>query len=110
MQITDSNFDGVLSREETMVVGFGAPWCGNCRSFLPVLQSTTKELGVPLYELVVDDNPRSVAEYDVHPVPVRYDVLGVPTVIVFHGGEEIGRLHGALPARNLKQKLQEILP
>lgn len=109
MEITDQTFDDILSKESTLLVGFGAPWCGNCRNFLPVLEETAKKVGLPMYSLVVDDNPQSVQNYEVHPVPVRYDVRGVPTVIVFRDGREAGRVVGALPEDKLQEKIKEIV-
>lgn len=109
MEITDSNFDELVSAEDISVVGFGAPWCGTCRHFRSVLEDTANKAGLPLYELVVDDNPQSVDRFGVESIPVRYSVRGVPTVIVFEKGQEKGRIIGSLPEDKLLLRLNEIV-
>lgn len=109
MHIDDDQFDEMLRSAETVVVGFGAPWCGNCRRFLPLLENATDLLGTPLYKITVDDNESLISRYDIHSVPFRYDVRGVPTVIVFHRGAEKGRIAGALGSGELIRKLEELI-
>lgn len=109
MEINDSNFDELISAEKVAVVGFGAPWCGTCRHFRGVLEETVSKTGLPLYELTVDDNPQSVERFHVESIPVRYSVRGVPTVIVFEGGQEKGRIVGPLNGDKLFARINEIV-
>lgn len=100
MDLTDQNFTQILGEEDWALVDFWAPWCGPCRALEPVLRTVAEELDLPLYKLLVDDNPRSAA---------RYGVQGIPTVILFQKGEERGRLVGALPKERLLRDIEDIL-
>lgn len=98
--LTDSDFDEVLRGEEVALVDFWAPWCGPCRALEPVLREVSEEMKIPLYKLMVDDNPQ---------MPARYSVQGLPTVILFRAGQEVGRIVGALPAQKIKAEIESML-
>lgn len=89
--VTDSDFDDVVLRSQRpVVVDFWAPWCGPCRAVAPVLEQLAETYGgaVEFVKVDIDANP-SVAS--------RYDVLSIPTVILFEGGQARETLVGARP-------------
>ena len=82
-----------------VVVDLWAPWCGPCRVVGPVLEQLAGELAgrVKLVKVNVDDAPG---------VQRRFGVRGIPTLLVLHGGREVGRKVGAAPLAELRSWLQ----
>ena len=81
--VTDASFaDDVLASEKPVVVDFWAPWCGPCKAIEPLLE----QLELDVVKLDIDENPETAA---------RYDVLSIPTVILFAGGEPRETVFGA---------------
>ena len=92
----------VLHSPEPVVVDFWAEWCGPCRMMAPVLEQLAGELEgrVSFAKLNVDENPD---------LSGRYGVEGIPTLIVFAEGEEVGRIVGFAPKAQILHSLEEIL-
>jgi thioredoxin-like negative regulator of GroEL len=84
---TEEAFDAML-RNQTVptIVLFGAPWCGPCKSYKPMLTAVCDRLDVPLFYVDIEQL-RSLAG--------RFSVRGVPTTIAFSNGDAVGRLVGA---------------
>ena len=101
--LTDSTFEEeVAGAEVTMVVDFWAEWCGPCRMVAPILDQIANENPgkVRIWKLNVDDNPSATR---------RYEVMSIPTMIVFKDGVLKKRIVGAKAKGALLQDLAEFL-
>ena len=98
-EVTDSNFQAeVIENEKAVLVDFWAPWCGPCRVIAPSLEEIASEReDLEIVKLNVDDNQATAA---------RYDVMSIPTLIVFKNGEVATKIIGALPKKRLVQELE----
>ena len=100
--VTDASFEQeVLQAGRPVVVDFWAPWCGPCKAVTPVLEQIAGETArVEFVKLNIDDNPATAA---------RYDVLSIPTVILFADGEPRETLVGARPAGHFRSAFESYL-
>jgi thioredoxin len=102
VHVTDANFQAeVLECETAVLVDFWAPWCGPCRIIAPHLEELNEEQdNLKVVKLNVDDNPLTAG---------RYQVMSIPTLIVFKNGAEAKKIIGALPKKRLEQELEPAL-
>jgi thioredoxin 1 len=101
-ELDASTFDDAVARNP-VVVDFWAPWCKPCRAIETVLESLAQDanVGVAFAKLNIDEHPE---------IASRYEVLSIPTVMLFAGGEPHGALVGARPRAHVERWLAEVLP
>jgi thioredoxin 1 len=95
-ELDEKTFDAAIA-DGPVLVDFWAPWCRPCKALEPILE----ELPVKVARLNVDEEPG---------IASRYDVLSIPTVILFSGGEPQGSVIGVRPKAHFEQWLAEVLP
>ena len=95
-ELDEKNFDAAIAGGP-LLVDFWAPWCRPCKALEPILE----ELPVDVARLNVDAEPG---------IASRYDVLSIPTVILFSGGEPRSSVIGVRPKAHFEQWLAEVLP
>jgi thioredoxin 1 len=101
IELTDQNFQAeVLNADTAVLVDFWAVWCGPCKMIAPVVEEIAKEYNGKLKvgKLDVDNNPE---------VSMRFGIRSIPTLMVFKGGRVVEQIIGAVPKRNL---LEKVLP
>lgn len=101
-EVTDNNFQAeVLESETPVLVDFWAPWCGPCRIIAPSLEELNDEVdNLRVVKLNVDENQQTAAQYD---------VMSIPTLIVFKNGQPAKKIIGAMPKKRLEQELAPAL-
>lgn len=88
-QVSDADFDSIISSETPTLVDFWAPWCGPCKAIGPVVEDLAEEYEgkVTITKMNVDDNPVT---------PGKFGIRAIPTLILFKSGEVVDQITGAV--------------
>ena len=100
-KVTDDSFEtDVLQADHPVLVDFWAEWCGPCKQIAPALEQISQELAgkVTIAKLNIEDSPTT---------PSRYGVRGIPTMMLFKGGQMASMKVGAMPKQKILEWLTE---
>lgn len=103
LTFTDQDFDNeVLQSDQPVLVDFWAVWCGPCRQMAPVIDSLADRYAgrIKVGKLDVDHNPWSAQ---------RFDVRGIPTMLLFKGGHPVEQIVGSVPESRLSATIDSHL-
>ena len=101
VKVTDESFEqDVLKADKPVLVDFWAEWCGPCKQIAPALEQISDELGanVTVAKLNIEESPTT---------PSRYGVRGIPTMMLFRGGQMAAMKVGAMPKQKILEWLSE---
>ncbi len=102
--LTDDNFEKeVLKAKEPVLVDFWAPWCGPCKMQAPILEELAEEYqGKPIKigKVNVDENSTSAS---------KFQVMSIPTLIIFKAGKPIEQMMGIQDKNTLKEKIERLI-
>ncbi len=103
LHLGENDFERVVLKSEVLaIVDFYADWCGPCRLVGPVIEGLAREYDgkVKFVKVNSDDNQRLAA---------KYDIMSIPTVVIFRNGQVVDRLVGAAPAQFYRQRIDKAL-
>ena len=97
-----ASFSDIINKDTPVLIDFFATWCGPFKAMSPILDDLKKQMGeqVSIVKIDVDKNPG---------VAAKYQVRGVPTLIIFKSGEQLWRQSGVYSAHDLKAILNQYL-
>jgi thioredoxin 1 len=102
IEVTDATFEKMIQNHPLVVVDCWAPWCGPCHIVAPVIEELSRDYAgrVLFGKLNVDEN---------HEVSTHYQIMSIPTLLVFRNGKLVDKITGALPRQMLEPKIAQYL-
>ncbi|MCK4498774.1 thioredoxin [Candidatus Bathyarchaeota archaeon] len=102
IKVTDADFEAVVKKHRLILVDCWADWCGPCRMMSPIIDELAGEYDgeIVFAKLNVDENPQT---------PQRFNIGGIPTLLIFKDGKLVDRLVGASPKLLLENRLKKFL-
>jgi len=102
IEVTDASFKGIIQNNSLVVVDCWAPWCAPCQIVAPVVEELARDYAgrILFGKLNVDENIE---------VAMQYQIMGIPTLLVFKDGKLIDRVVGAMPREMLERKITPYL-
>jgi len=102
IEVMDATLTEIIQNHSLVVVDCWAPWCGPCYMVVPVIEELARDYaGKILFgKLNVDENRE---------VSMQYDIMGIPTLLVFKNGKLVDRIVGAMPRQMLEPKITQYL-
>ena len=100
---SDANFDkDIIEKDKLVIVDLWAEWCGPCKLMEPVLKEFAEEFSehVKLVKLNIDQNQET---------PSKYNVMNIPTLLLFKDSKEVDRIIGAMPKNQLIKEIKKYL-
>ena len=98
MIVTDESFNEVIKSNGLVLIDFWAEWCGPCKKVSPILDEISKEHGILVGKLNIDENPLK---------PVEFSVSSIPTMVLFEDGVVVKTIIGAKPKHKMLEELSE---
>jgi len=95
-----TNFDTIINSEKPVLIDFFATWCGPCKTLAPILKQVKDNLGerITILKIDVDKNQQLAS---------KYQVRGVPTIILFQNGKQLWRQSGVLSKEEIVKSIVE---
>jgi thioredoxin len=99
VELTDANFEDIITKNDIVIVDFWAPWCGPCRSFAPVFEQVSEKFPGVVFAKVNTEEQQALAGH--------FQIRSIPTLMVFRGQVILLAQPGALPAAALTQIVEK---
>jgi thioredoxin 1 len=96
--IDNNNFEESITAHKVILVDFWAEWCRPCKMFSPILDEISKEYSIWIGKINIDENKEKAAEYN---------IVSLPTTIVFENGKEVKRILGAKAKHMMLKELDQ---
>jgi len=99
VEVSDGTFKDVIQNHQLVVVDCWAPWCGPCHMVAPVIEEMARDYAgrILFGKLNVDENRR---------VATQYQIMSIPTLLVFKNGKLVDRIVGAMPRQMMEPKIK----